>query len=731
MQFQSAVLGPPQPSAVQTMVEDCFREPIAVRGYVQSLQVDPDRILQRTKAVSLGLLATASSTTTDTTATSTTTTDDNGAASSSEQPKPESSRLVQWGDWNNLNFLVFVSVVGGVLLLWVLAASCDACRKRRQKRRDQAGFALVSHKKSGETEAIPSPTSTDDHNDPSFTKVGDKQKRTISLHKASSSAASETVDAILEQSSQADSCSVGAVMKPRMIDDSRAEYEGENSSLSASEAASIYSYIQSTVWGEEDNCYSVADGSALMHYNPHIPGVDEPSTTNWSVADGDVTTLTLENDYENVQLLPATTTTATPDEGKTSLEGSLSRIKSTGGGAVRSQNSNGDNGLFTTDGPSEVMIFCDGGTDEDTMSLISESMIVTALDYGHDRGFPVRKLSAAAGSQMTNKQQSDHRDGSVNASSNANNLDYSFAAQSTSSQLLGDEVNQSFADSSVSLTSYQVTPYAKERVLDPIDPDPMEAAPSQSATLVSALIEGNGNNRNGAAAGSEELSLEETQLPFRTRSRTTNSSVETGTSTNGDSSNLGGSRSSSSHKPPLSSFVLRSTSFKKPQGGAAPVQPVGVSNSKENNDDTNNITGFLTRSARISKASQVALHSGSSSRDSSSQRQSQASMATEIQGTVRSHFTLQSQVISTVEQDQESESDIQSICSNDDHSLFSFASKVERLSNHAAASPASRGSTFLSQQERSLLGAHPHDVPTTNDDEDNEGDYICLPADYN
>ena len=74
--------------------------------------------------------------------------------------------MVQWGDWHDLNFVVLVSVVGGVLLLWVLAASCDACRKRRQK--NQAGFALVLLKKSGDTEAVPSSTSAEDNNnDPS------------------------------------------------------------------------------------------------------------------------------------------------------------------------------------------------------------------------------------------------------------------------------------------------------------------------------------------------------------------------------------------------------------------------------------------------------------------------------------------------------------------------------------------------------------------------------------
>jgi hypothetical protein len=632
--------------------------------------------------------------------------------------------LVQWGDWNDMYFIIVVAAGGAAVLgCFLVLLICCYCL-RRQRKREQA-FMRIQHTKSTSTELI-SPTFSDkttpkNSNSTNSSVLKNNKGGGLPFPAAvdrQPSTTSETVDAIIEQQSSTTNRSADAVMNGRMEnhenDDDDLESSLSNGSHDRSEVASIYSYIDSkSILSEDDHCYSV--GGALM-YNPHIPGDDQ--STNWSIANGNMNGVggaNLTSDNNNMShLLQEPISPSTPEKSDNSA-GSLDRVVATAASSPEGEN---------------IMIFCDGATDDDTLSMISDSMLATTLDYSNDNygraqshvAVAVANLEArAAGSTPKSSRAAFGHEGIERnnisivgfAVSDANKPDASLQAASSASEVGGGEVDQSFADSSVSLTAYMEAPYANERVSNQ----------THSEKLINGSI---ASSDSGAQMPPQEST---SMRPSTVRSRTTSRSGESATSigNNGtESDSLHSGRSSSPPRAPQASFVLRSSSFK------SWAVPVSKSSTDEDSSkvetkasrtqlQANSTKGgrFAIKSSRISKASQLVLNSVSS--PSGSQKENQtAPMVT--QSTALSNYPLQS-LLPTVDQYQESESDIQSICSNDDHSLFSFA----KSENGPLSRQAARGSTALTEQERSLLGAH---RPVTPPNDDDDKDYIRLPAAY-
>lgn len=235
--------GKPRPEAINNIVRDAFTGAALVQ-FVSELDQSSDLILQRTDSVYVGLPSEILPTVTTST--------DSDSVSEEEE---EEEDWMQWGDFGDLTFLVLVAVGGTAALVAFLYFVCR-CFGHVGPRKDVGKKPLmVTHSKSAETSPL-SPTSSSD---------GDKLTQD---HLEFGGKVEDSAVAV-----------IGEDDKNNGDDDKDDDVESSR----FSEVTSIYSYLESkSLVDLDDQAYSVNDA-----YNPNISGDD--ASGDWSVNVGENT----------------------------------------------------------------------------------------------------------------------------------------------------------------------------------------------------------------------------------------------------------------------------------------------------------------------------------------------------------------------------------------------------------------------------------------------------------
>ena len=646
--------GMPRRDGTTNLVKESFEVESSMQSYLSSLHLASEPTLHLISDLYLGLPSEVIDTTT-------TTTPDELPTDTSSQNSEEKDNFmrdigkkIEWGDWSNTYFITFVAIVGGVIfMLFSTIILCYWLRKRVRRRQELKD--LKSKSSDEMTNDILSPTSNE-----STENTSNAALRVIAL--------SPSKTTPMEDSNSKSSEDVHLAEAPKSFYPNGRYVEAEQSEDDDDIQSDVYSYIDTNTI--DDHCYSVA--GALM-YNPHIPGDDQHSV-NWSVAGrntvgGAGNLLNMSGEHTDIYQTPQRTNSAQPE---TNLSGMLSENSPTN---------------------DDVVIFCDSGVEDDSVSLINDSLLQnTTLDHTEQQAeqYVHRGGVMLLPSKHSNKEamSTNARVAAVVAKLEGKTLlSESFSSQTTQterttnrndneeggrmkgagSRCEGTEEGDPSSEESVALSSYVARPYQTDRqaaatqIAKETNSKPPIASRPQSARL-------NGKSARGKSSF------------FRS------------TSTGSSETNV----------------VRPNNSWEIPAGESTNEKDNKVAASDERKK------GFWarTQSNRNSKATQMVLGDASSPCNDSAPKTTAVTSPTEtfVSPVASSPSNndnninfLPVQQIKLFEQYEESESDIQSICTfDDDRSYFSFVKTA-------------KGNAQLTDQERNALNnLHNNRPPASN-----------------
>jgi hypothetical protein len=736
--------GPPRAQAINNIVHGAFRD-VALLAYLRELGAANDTTLRKITAVYMGLPSDILPTVATTDAQS------DASSSSSRSIRSKMKHFfsdwvhrVEWGDWQDRNFIIFF-VTTTTFALWVcgLCTFC-ACRRRRRRRhkRGEGSFTEL-HDKSKSTDTEPqSPAPTQHHDEPTpndsatpapespllvanddgtnynfpyYEEAPPPSTPPSANGKEGESMLRESMDSMIEAAFDQSSLthrSVDAVMMSRMKNVMEDDMESSlsNGSVGRSETTSVYSYIDTkSAISEDEPNYSFGVAVAT-----NLTNMEDDQSSSWSVPGVSMTI----SDMKGLDLHkgPAPSPPPrTPVETPQKLEHSSS---SRGTGRMVSATA------ASTPEASNLMIFCDGNKSDDSVSLINDSVIVSAIDNLYDDFPGSRHLMSSKTEAMTTNSRvaavvaslEAKLDGSPESQLSKNLVNYGMPKSpsssgrseqkespvseatdtkpdsrspsgSISSQRVSDEEDRSSVGS-VSLASYAAPAYKRERAAHQPIPEQAEV----SATVVNDTVA--------------------TKPPVH-RSQSTGVSSDVPNVPRPSKEHQRG-RSASPAKYPL-----RSSGFKSSWGGVKPSGSFSAESDHRSNDvlfqqqqeSTAKALAFWNKSSgKSSRASKMVLDEERSPGDSSPSQHSPTETLISL---------VRSPAAAAEEYYQESESDIQSICSYDDRSLFSFAK-----SRHDAESQHSLGVyPTYSAQPQSLLGTQR--LPSTSMDGSEDYNAAC------
>lgn len=649
--------GMPRRDSTTNMVKESFVSERSMQIYLASLHVASEPTLHRISNLYLGLPSEVIETTT--TITPNELSPDASSQNSDEKDNfvKDLGKNIEWGDWSNTYFVIFVAIVGGVIFMLFSTIILCYCFRRRVRRRQEEKDENLKSKGSDETSnEIASPASNESTENTDNTTL-----RVIAFSPSKTTPMEDS-----NSKSSEDAQHLAEAPKPfhpngRYIVADQSEYDDDIQS-------DVYSYIDTNT--VDDHCYSVA--GALM-YNPHIPGDDQHSV-NWSVAGrttgvgvGALLNTSVENG--DIYQTPQRTNTTQPD---TNLSGMLSENSPTN-----------DN----------VVIFCDSGVEDDSVSLINDSLLQnTTIDHTEHQAeqymnhgslmlLPSKHSNKEAmstnarvaavvakleGKTLLSDSFSSHTT-QTERTTNKNSNEEEVRIRGSGSRCEGTEEGDPSSEESVALSSYVAAkPYQSDR---------------QAATT-----------RNTIETKSKP--------PLASRPQ---SARQTGKSVRGKSSFF----RSTSTGTAESNALRPSNSWEIPTGESTNEKDNKPAASEERKK------GFWarTQASRNSKATQLALGNASSPSNDSAPKTAVVTSPTETfvspvasspTNNINDNAFLPVQQIKLFEQYEESESDIQSICTfDDDRSYFSFVKTA-------------KGNTRLTDQERNALNNHHGRPPVTS-----------------
>ena len=637
--------GMPRRDGVTNMVKQSFELERSMQIYKTYLHMASEPLLHEISSLYLGL----PSEVIDTTTTITTPNDLPANASSQNSDEKDNfvedlGKSIEWGDWSNTYFIVFISIAGGVtFMLFSIIIVCYCLRRRVRRRRQELKDGNIKSKSSDET-------SNDVLSPPSNESTENTEN--TGLHVIALSPSKTTP---LEDSNSKSSEDVPLSEAPQLFNYNSRYLAAEPSEYDDDIQSDVYSYIDTNTM--DDHCYSVA--GALM-YNPHIPGDDQHSV-NWSVAGrttgvgGAGTVLNTSRENCDVYQTPERNSNALPESSPSN-----------------------DN----------VVIFCDPDVDDDAVSLINDSLLQnTTIDHSEqhaeqfvDHGslmlLPSKHSNKEAmstnarvaavvakleGKTLLSESFSSHTT-QTERTTNKNSNELEGVQKASGSRCEGTEDGDPSSEESVALSSYVARPYQNDRLAaksEESKPKPRLANRPQSARLTGKSVRGKSSFFRSTSTGTSE-----------------------------------------------SNVVHASSSWEIPTGESTNERDNRPAASEERKK------GFWARTQanRTSKATQMVLGSVSSpSNDSVTKTATLTSPTDAFVSPVapsppsnNDNNTFPVQQVKLFEQYEESESDIQSICTfDDDRSYFSFVKTA-------------KGSTQLTDQERNALNNRNGRPPISN-----------------
>ena len=641
--------GMPRKDGTTNMVKESFELERPMQNYLESLHVASEPTLHSISSLYLGLPSEVIETTT-------TTANEVPPPDTSSQNSDEKDNFVndlgnniEWGDWSNTYFISFVGIVGGVVVMLLSTIILCYCFRRRARRRRQGKDDNLNSKGSDETSNdVLSPASNE-----STENTENSALRVIAFSPSNTTPMEDSNSKSSEDAQQLTEAPKSFHPNGRYI--VAEQYEQDDDIQS-----DVYSYIDTNTM--DDHCYSVA--GALM-YNPHIPGDDQHSV-NWSVA-GRTTGVSGEND--GIYQTPQRTNTIQP---QTNLSGLLSENSPT---------------------RDDVVIFCDSGVEDDSVSLINDSLLQnTTIDHTEQQAeqymnhgslmlLPSKHSNKEAmstnarvaavvakleGKILLSESFSSHTT-ETERTTNKNSKEELGRFNGSGSRGEGTEDGDPSSEESVALSSYVVAkPYQNDR---------------QAATTQDAL-----NMKSKPPLANRPQSARQTGKSARAKSSFFRS-TSTGTTENNE--------------------VRATNSWEIPTGESTNEK----ANKPATSEDRKKGFWARTQANRNSKATQMALGNASSpSHDNAPKTATVTSPTDTFVSPVASspsninndNTFLPVQQIKLFEQYEESESDIQSICTfDDDRSYFSFVKTA-------------KGNTRLTDQERNALSNHHGRPPVTS-----------------
>jgi len=612
--------GRPRADAINKIVQEAFDGAAAVQ-YEKALQTSSDVILKRTESVFVGLPSEILPTTSTTYGT---------------VDGEENEEWMQWGDWEDTDFIILVAVGGAAALLtfgYTAARLTGVVGGPKKKDGGDAGKKPPIVEKANSSETAPlSPMSKDSNMaTPDHLEFGDR-------------APGNSMLAVIGEDGQA---------VEQDADDI------ESSRCDISEVTSVYSYLDSKSIDVDDQGYSVKDA-----YNANISGDEESGS--WSVdPEGSVLGARSSAVIRASSIHTGTAPTAEPfDEEKANAVPTSTTliVKQTARAAS----------------PNGPMIFSDnsdvsGGMDS---SAIDDSIKDTPAAP------PTKSLVASAVARFEAAASKSSAEGSPakTVSSFPDRIDSSIL-------MLAPESPKSAPVSPAKKKEETIlespTDSIKGKTLDYAETGTGSVGDGETERPSLPAVASNQSRHSGSAASSNKQGSQST--------------VPTTISVQNSSKSDESKRSSQSDRPqPSASFILRSKSTDQEEMNRPPasvIRVLGVANDKDskaptasyimrakswgsrtnfgadtgeaaaptaavNRQPVNDVTkkAFPFKGFGASKASQMALNPAGHIQELAAVRSSNSTLS-------ENHSLL------------ESDSDIQSLCSMDNHSLFSFGGK--------------------------------------------------------
>lgn len=677
--------GRPKAEIVNKVVRGSFQN-TALLQYLSELKHSPSKVLQSTQSVYVGLPS-------DILGSTTTIDNVKNDAGNTKESVSGSSELeedwIQWGNWSDTDFVVFIVVGVCATVSFLLYTLCRAFGfgDARKDVGDKPG--IVKHTNSAETQDSPSKNIEIDYPD-----------------NDANLANGDSMTAVIEEGKTS-----------FLLGKKNMNVEAESSECDISDVTSIYSYIdsRSMLNDLEDHGYSVNDS-----YNPKILGDEESG--QWSVADNVTTTESIPPfNKAYVAITAASLAAKAAEEEKEESQSKLSH-------SVASNSLQGHQ-----NGP---MIFSDNSEDlgEMASSVVEELDLQTDRDASNsnDKSIPtpshVAAVIATFEAVVKNSQNSPEELETKEAKSNddTNNDAASFPEVNDTSILI-------FAPDSP-LSAHATPPKELE------ESNPMSEAASleakqliYSSQINSVAVESNSSEQCNFKASTEhntEKSVAQ-ELSETSREKQETKSVPTSISVQNSiksddtkkskrslkfsSSFLTVSKSiddsdkhdlpctisindenvfkvSKEDKQPKASYILRAKSWGSRTYISSESQLQDIENTVNRKSTNENATKgsskgtakvFPFRGFGVSKASKKALTFQTNANDIVAVRSSTSSIS-EKSGL-------------------ETDSDIQSLCSNDNHSLFSFGGNHSKGGNNPlfmnGTSPYLQGTGLLGRDD--------------------------------
>ena len=661
--------GRPRAAGVNAIVQEAFQGEEPLSQYLELLQLSSDEVLRSTDSVYVGLPSDILPTTTTTTTTTATTAE--GDAGQSSEAADNEEEWIQWGEWNDTDFIVLIVIGGCAALVTIFYATGRYFGFGGPSRGVRDKPPMVQQSKTSGT-APESPESSDYA----------EKKSLEHVNNVSNSGVGNSMVAVIGEGGKAD-------------DDQHSKEDMEVDPESASrcdisDVTSVYSYIdtRSMLNDLDDTAYSVTDA-----YNAQLPGDEESG--QWSVKD-------VESGAVGEPVRTSSLHVGTgPSSVAESRESEVTPNNKAPAGTIVPSPERDD------DGP---MIFAD--TSGDTGEVASST--ADLAKEGQAGPARTRVASFVATFEAAASKSAKNSPTKTDEASFPDNIESSILRLAPDSpeavEVSSNEKQEPVPSPTGSVSGKQLAFSSRENSVDGEERPP---------SLKSFPKDASSRSRTSSAAVSAN-SKESSTVPATI-------SVQNSDKTD---STKGSKRSASTDKTPAASYILRSNSADKEEGTNLPTT-INVQNSAESSDSNKDAkvpkASYVMRAKAWGSRTYTAKSGTTESNDTAANRpplnqaaknrksfpfrgfgKSKATqMALTAPGNNQYNHAETSSNPSTLSENQsilETDSDIQSLCSLDNHSFFSFGGRNTKNGN-------------------SLLGMHgasPYMQGTGLDDDDDE-----------